>query len=146
MIGVRLAGLSIALLAGCGGSKTPAAAAGADNAAALNGKSAAETIAPAKPSAAVTAAKASVGPQGGRPVSELRELLPGAECPQPGPELQAAIAKAGLAKIPLKVGLTLSHVWKMQSAISCNTGCDSERSVAPEGNWLSCTHFEHRPR
>ena len=46
------------------------------------------------------------------PVSSIQDLHPGAECPDPGPDAKAVIAAAAAAQVPLKVGLTLSSVWK----------------------------------
>ena len=98
LLATCLVGVLIAL-AGCGESKPPATA----------------PVTPASSGAAATSAKTAAIPPGDKTVTDVHELQPGAECPQPGPELQAAIAKAGVARIPLKVGLTLSHVWKMSA-------------------------------
>src|SRR5436305_1249619 len=51
-------------------------------------------------------------PDGTRPLFEIHEIVPGGECSDPGPAHAADIAAASKAVIPLKVGLTLSHVWK----------------------------------
>lgn len=44
--------------------------------------------------------------------ADIHDLVPDGECPDPGPAGAAAMAAAGSATIPLKVGLTLSHIWK----------------------------------
>jgi flagellar motor protein MotB len=49
---------------------------------------------------------------GGKLTSEIHDLVPNGECPDPGPAGAAAMAAAGSASIPLKVGLTLSYIWK----------------------------------
>jgi hypothetical protein len=51
-------------------------------------------------------------PDGDKPLSEVHDLSPGGECPDPGPAGNAAISAAASARIPLKVGLTLSSTWK----------------------------------
>ncbi len=51
-------------------------------------------------------------PENDKPLSDVHDLVPGGECPDPGPSRSAAIAAAGSALIPLKVGLTLSSIWK----------------------------------
>ncbi len=106
--GAGLAALTIAL-GGCSGAQQPAAAS-SQQAASQDGPTAAAPT-PVKP-AAPAPGKAAAVQAGDIPVSDVHELHPGADCPLPGPELQASIAKAGPARIPLKVGLTLSHVWK----------------------------------
>jgi flagellar motor protein MotB len=66
--------------------------------------------------------------QGTKPLSEVHDLLPGGTCPDSGPAGSAMIAKAAAARIPLKVGLTLSHTWKAQAADyehECLTQVDS---------------------
>lgn len=47
-----------------------------------------------------------------KPLSDIHDLVPGAECPDPGSSGSAAITAAGSALVPLKVGLTLSSIWK----------------------------------
>jgi flagellar motor protein MotB len=54
-------------------------------------------------------------PEGDKPLSEVHDLVPGGECPDPGPSGSAAIVAAASARIPLKVGLTLSSIWKAHS-------------------------------
>jgi outer membrane protein OmpA-like peptidoglycan-associated protein len=54
-------------------------------------------------------------PQGTKPISDVSDFLPDGVCPDPGPAASAMIAKAAVARIPLKVGLTLSHTWKAQT-------------------------------
>ncbi len=54
-------------------------------------------------------------PEGDKPLSEVHDLVPGGECPDPGPAASAVITAAGTARIPLKVGLTLSSIWKASS-------------------------------
>jgi hypothetical protein len=54
-------------------------------------------------------------PEGARPLSDVHDLVPGGECPDPGPAASAVITAAGTARIPLKVGLTLSSTWKANS-------------------------------
>jgi flagellar motor protein MotB len=54
-------------------------------------------------------------PEGDRPLSDVPDLVPGGECPDPGPAASAAMTAAGSALIPLKVGLTLSSTWKANS-------------------------------
>jgi flagellar motor protein MotB len=54
-------------------------------------------------------------PEGDKPLSEVHDLVPGGECPDPGSSGNAAIAAAASARIPLKVGLTLSSIWKAYS-------------------------------
>jgi OmpA family len=51
-------------------------------------------------------------PEDDKPLSEVKDLVPGADCPDPGPVGSAAITAAGSALVPLKVGLTLSSIWK----------------------------------
>jgi flagellar motor protein MotB len=51
----------------------------------------------------------------GKLTSDIHDLVPNGECPDPGPAGTAAMAAAGSATIPLKVGLTLSHVWKQNA-------------------------------
>ena len=48
----------------------------------------------------------------GKLTSDIHDLVLNGECPDPGPAGAAAMAAAGSASIPLKVGLTLSHIWK----------------------------------
>jgi outer membrane protein OmpA-like peptidoglycan-associated protein len=48
----------------------------------------------------------------GKPTSDVHDLVLNGECPDPGPAGKAAMAAAGSATIPLKVGLTLSYTWK----------------------------------
>ena len=92
------------MLAGCGGS-SPESDAGSASA-------------PPSPPAATPAPSAdreSTTPSadsGEPPVSSIKDLHPGAECPDPGPNAKAVIAAAAAAQVPLKVGLTLSSVWK----------------------------------
>jgi len=59
--------------------------------------------------------KARAIPEGDKPLSDVHDLVPNGECPDPGPSRSAAIAAAGSALIPLKVGLTLSSTWKANS-------------------------------
>jgi len=51
-------------------------------------------------------------PDGTKPLSTIHEIAPGGECTDPGPAHAADIEAASRARIPLKVGLTLSHIWK----------------------------------
>ena len=53
--------------------------------------------------------------EGDKPISEVHDLMPGGECPDPGPAASAVMTAAGSARIPLKVGLTLSSTWKANS-------------------------------
>jgi hypothetical protein len=74
---------------------------------------AAVTKTPAGPARAPSPPGAPAVPfDGAKPVSDVHDLVPGGECPDPGPSRGAAIAAAGSALIPLKVGLTLSSTWK----------------------------------
>ncbi|HEY4214050.1 MAG TPA: OmpA family protein [Steroidobacteraceae bacterium] len=65
----------------------------------------------APPSPATTPAPV-VLPEGVRPVSEIADLKPGAQCPDPGSAGSEITTRAAAARIPLKVGLTLSYTWK----------------------------------
>lgn len=47
--------------------------------------------------------------RGGRPLPD--GLIIGGDCPPAGPDADAEIAAQALARIPLKVGLTLTHLW-----------------------------------
>jgi hypothetical protein len=86
------------LVAACGHSSTPPAP--------VTKTSAGPTGVPSPPAAPAV-------PFGGaKPISDVHDLAPGGECPDPGPSRGAAIAAAGSALIPLKVGLTLSSIWK----------------------------------
>jgi OmpA family len=76
------------------------------------------------PSAAIAAAgtpaaapppKARRLPEGDLPLSDVHDLVPGGECPDPGLDAGAVMTAAGSALIPLKVGLTLSSTWKANS-------------------------------
>jgi outer membrane protein OmpA-like peptidoglycan-associated protein len=49
------------------------------------------------------------------PISAVAGLKPGAECPDAGNAGTAALAGAAKAAIPLKVGLTLSSIWKVNA-------------------------------
>jgi flagellar motor protein MotB len=53
-----------------------------------------------------------ISSDGAKRVSDVHDLVPGGECPDPGPSRSAAIAAAASALIPLKAGLTLSSIWK----------------------------------
>ena len=66
----------------------------------------------AAPPPAATATPTPTPVEGGSPLSAIHDLLPGAECPDPGPSGTATIAAAAAALIPLKEGLTLSSIWK----------------------------------
>ncbi|HEV7992844.1 MAG TPA: OmpA family protein [Gemmatimonadaceae bacterium] len=46
-------------------------------------------------------------------MADVPGLTPGGECPPAGPSAAEEMAAQAAARIPLKVGLTLSHVWKM---------------------------------
>ncbi len=126
------------MLAGCGGS-SPESGAGS-------------TSAPPSPPAATPApsvksdASVATGDGGEPPVSSIKDLRPGAECPDPGPDVKAVIAAAAAAQVPLKVGLTLSHVWKAYEGDyehEClrQVVAIDERSVATTN---SCRHVEER--
>jgi hypothetical protein len=54
-------------------------------------------------------------PEGDKPLSAVNDLVPGGECPDPGPAASAVLTGAASARIPLKVGLTLSSTWKENS-------------------------------
>jgi hypothetical protein len=54
-------------------------------------------------------------PEGTKPISDVSDLFPNSACPDLGPAGSAMIAKAAAARVPLRVGLTLSHTWKAQS-------------------------------
>ena len=101
---MALAALMPLMLAGCGGS-SPESDAGSARA-------------PPSPPAAIPAPAADresttgSADSGEPPVSSIQDLHPGAECPDPGPDAKAVIAAAAAAQVPLKVGLTLSSVWK----------------------------------
>ena len=56
--------------------------------------------------------KARAVPQGDKPLPDVHDLSPGGECPEPGPAGSAVMSAAESARIPLKVGLTLSNIWK----------------------------------
>lgn len=56
--------------------------------------------------------KAGAVPEGDKPLSNVPDLLPGGMCPEPGPAGAAAMSAAASARIPLKIGLTLSNIWK----------------------------------
>jgi hypothetical protein len=45
-------------------------------------------------------------------LATIAEVAADGECPDPGPSAAADIAAQAAATIPLKVGLTLSHIWK----------------------------------
>jgi flagellar motor protein MotB len=62
-----------------------------------------------------SASKARRLPEGDKPLSEVHDLVPAGECADPGPKGGAAMAAAASARIPLKVGLTLSTIWKANS-------------------------------
>jgi flagellar motor protein MotB len=49
------------------------------------------------------------------PISAVAGLKPGAECPDAGTAGTEALAAAAKAAIPLKVGLTLSSIWKINA-------------------------------
>jgi outer membrane protein OmpA-like peptidoglycan-associated protein len=68
-----------------------------------------------QPKTATVAAKQLPVPQGTKPISTVSDLQPDGVCPDPGPAGNAMIAKAAASRIPLKVGLTLSHTWKAQA-------------------------------
>jgi flagellar motor protein MotB len=51
-------------------------------------------------------------PDGAKPMSVVPDLVAGGACPDPGPARAADIASAAAARIPLRVGLTLTHTWK----------------------------------
>ena len=64
---------------------------------------------------ALPGTSAAAAPPGTKQLSDVHDLSPGGTCPDPGPTGSATIAKAAAARIPLKVGLTLSHTWKAQA-------------------------------
>jgi flagellar motor protein MotB len=99
-----LAAIAVAAVA-CGNSAPPTAKASAIKTPAGERSPTADTRAPSAP-------KPRAVPEGDKPLSEVKDLVPGADCPEPGSSGNAAIAAAGSALIPLKVGLTLSHIWK----------------------------------
>lgn len=67
------------------------------------------SAAPVRPPATKTVA---ANAPTGKPASDIHDLILNGECPDPGAAGAAAMAAAGSATIPLKVGLTLSHIWK----------------------------------
>jgi flagellar motor protein MotB len=73
---------------------------------------AATAISPAGGTRESSRVKAPAIPLGAALVSDVHDLVPNGECRAPGPSSAAAIAAAGSALIPLKVGLTLSSTWK----------------------------------
>jgi outer membrane protein OmpA-like peptidoglycan-associated protein len=46
-------------------------------------------------------------------MADVPGLAPGGECPPPSATADAEMAAQAAARIPLKVGLTLSHIWKV---------------------------------
>jgi len=126
------------MLAGCGGS-SPESDAG--SASAPPSPPAATPAPSAKSDASVAGAD-----NGEPPVSSIKGLHPGAECPDPGPDAKAVIAAAAVAQVPLKVGLTLSHIWRAYEGDYEHECLDQvvaidERSVTTKG---SCPIGEER--
>ncbi len=80
---------------------------------ASSSQSPAKAAAGAPPSA--TPLKGRRLPEGDRPLSDVPDLVPGGECPDPGPAAGTLVPAAGSARIPLKGGLTLSSTWKANS-------------------------------
>jgi len=101
---VLLAAIAVGAVA-CGNSAPPIARTSAIKIPAGERSPTVDTRAPSPP-------KPRAVPEGDKPLSDIRDLAPGAECPDPGPSGSAVIAAAGSARIPLKVGLTLSSIWK----------------------------------
>ena len=104
-----LAAISLVAVA-CGNSSPPPTP---TKAAAI--KTPAEQRSPAADARVPSPSKARAIPEGDKPLSDIHDLVPNGECPDPGPSRSAAIAAAGSALIPLKVGLTLSSTWKANS-------------------------------
>jgi hypothetical protein len=107
------------LVAACGSASPPPAAAAKAPAVAKTPADAARTPVdaarapspPAAPTSSRSAAPA-VPADDAKPTSDIHDLVPGGECPDPGAAGEAAVAAAGKALIPLKAGLTLSSIWK----------------------------------
>lgn len=106
---VLLATISVVAVA-CGNSSPPTTP---TKAAAI--KTPAGERSPAADARVPSSSKARPIPEGDKPLSDVHDLVPNGECPDPGPSRSAAIAATGSALIPLKVGLTLSSIWKGNS-------------------------------
>jgi flagellar motor protein MotB len=90
---------AISVVAACGNTSPPTAKAAAIQT-------------PAAEAPVPSHVKAPAVPAGAALVSDIHDLVPNGECPNPAPSSAPAIAAAGSALIPLKVGLTLSSTWK----------------------------------
>jgi hypothetical protein len=101
---VLLSIAAVMFMAGCGSDKK----ASSGNTAGAGGN--ANAVATSSASASDTAAKNAPVQLG--PVAGVEGVTLGGDCPDPGPGAEAEVLAQASALIPLKVGLTLSHIWR----------------------------------